>query len=69
MASARIAEAIDVLKDGGLRMTAHRPALPPEHFSLQTFEKSFNRRILIAIAPAQHGGPQSVSLQLLLEVV
>ena len=69
MASARIVEAVDVLKERDLDLSSGLPRLAPDQFSLQRFEESLDHRIVVAVAFAAHRDLEAMLPQPLLIVV
>jgi hypothetical protein len=47
-------EAVDVLKDGGLGVSAGGPAMPPDQLGFDGFEVGFDGGIVVAISFAAH---------------
>ena len=56
-----IVEPVDILEDGGFGLSPCRPALPPDEFRLQGFEKRFDGGIVVAITLAAHRRTQACS--------
>ncbi len=54
MPSARVIEAVDVLKDGGFGLAAGFPRPAPDQLGLDGFEERLDNGIVIAIALATH---------------
>ena len=54
MPSARVIEAVDVLKDGGFGLAAGFPCPAPDQLGLDGFEERLDNGIVIAIALATH---------------
>ena len=69
MTAAWIVEAVDVVEDRHLSMSACVPCVPPEQLGLDGFEERFNSGVVIAIALSTHGYFEAVLAQDLLIVV
>jgi hypothetical protein len=54
MASARIVEAVDVLKEGCVDLSSGVPGVAPDEFSLHRLEECFDCSVVLAIALATH---------------
>ena len=54
MATTGVIKAVDVLEDGGVGVSAGRPAVPPNQFGFDGFEEGFNGGIVVTIAFAAH---------------
>ena len=54
MPSARVIEAVDILKDAGFGLVAGFPCPAPDQFGLDGFEECLDNGIVITIALATH---------------
>ena len=54
MPSARVVEAVDVLEERGLSLSACAPVVSPNEFSLQGFEECLDGCIIVAISFPAH---------------
>jgi hypothetical protein len=55
MPTARIIEAVDVLKDGGFRLAAGFPRPAPDQLRLNGLEERLDNGVVMTIALAAHG--------------
>ena len=55
MPTARILEAVDVLKDGGFRLAAGFPRPAPDQLRLNGLEERLDSGVVMTIALAAHG--------------
>ncbi len=69
MPTARVIEAVDVLADGCLGLTADFPGAPPDQLGLDGVEEGFYGGVVIAVAFSAHRRLQAVLAQDLLVVV
>ena len=69
MTATRIVEAIDVLEDGQLCISAFVPWPPPDQLCLDRLEEGLDSGVVIAVALAAHRYPESVLAQKLLIIV
>lgn len=69
MPTARVIEAVDVLEDGRLSLSAGLPGAPPDQLGLDGLEEGFDCGVIIAVAFAAHRWLQAVLAQDLLIVV
>jgi hypothetical protein len=67
--TARVIEAVDVLEDGGLGLSAGFPGAPPDQLRLDGLEEGLNGGVVIAVSFAAHRRLQAVLAQHLLVVV
>lgn len=69
MQTARVIEAIDVLKDGGFGLPMHFPRAPADQFNLDGLEKCFDCGVIVAISFSTHRHLEPVFAQDLLIVM
>ena len=63
MPTARVIEAVDVLKDGCLSLATRFPRPAPDQLGLDGFEESFDGGIVVAVAFAAHRRLQAMLAQ------
>ena len=69
MSPSRIVEAIDVLEDGQLGVSARLPRPAPDHLGLDGLEEGLDSGVVIAVALTAHRYLESVLAQKLLIIV
>lgn len=69
MPTARVVEAVDVLKEGNFDLPAGLPVSAPNYFWLERFEEVLNCGVVIAVTLATHGCCQTMFSQYLLIVM
>ena len=69
MTAARVVEAVDVFKDGHLRLPAGFPCIAPDQFRFDGFEECLDGCVIITISFATHGHFEAVLPQDFLIVV
>ena len=60
MAATGVVETIDVLEYGSVRLMPRWPALPPDEFCFQGFEKHLDGGIVVTITLADHRWTQAI---------
>ena len=56
----RVVEAVDVSKDGHLRLPARFPCIAPDQFRFDGFEECLNGCVILTISFATHGHFEAV---------
>ena len=69
MTAARVVEAVDVFKDGHLRIPTGFPCIAPDQFRFDGFEECLDGCVIITISFATHGHFEAVLPQDFLIVV
>ena len=69
MPSARVIEAVDILKDASFGLVAGFPCPAPDQFGLDGFEECLDNGIVITIALATHRRLQPLFAQISLVIV
>lgn len=69
MPTARVIEAVDVLKDGGLGLSMRFPCAPPNQLGLDRLEEGFDCGVIVAIPFPTHRHFEPVFAQDLLVVM